>query len=85
MVLRKYAVVFTAQGPAQSWVLLLKNCQRYEQVNDRVIPSSAKLQPGHLPLQGETPSNNRHILREPHGQEHLRAENPRVANFYPLL
>lgn len=41
MVLRKYAVVFTAQGPAQSWAFLLKNCQRYEQVNDRVIPSSS--------------------------------------------
>lgn len=41
--------------------------------------------PRYSPLQGETPSNNRHILREPHRQEHLRAEDPRVANFYPLL
>lgn len=39
----------------------------------------------HSPLQGEAPGDDRHILREPHGQQHLGAEDPRVPHFYPLL
>lgn len=41
--------------------------------------------PGHLPLQGEAPGNDRHILGKPHGQQHLWTEDPRVSDLHPLL
>lgn len=37
------------------------------------------------PFQRESPGDNRHVLRETHGKQHLWPENPRVPHFHPLL
>lgn len=39
----------------------------------------------HLPLQRQTPGDDGHVLRQTHGQQHLRSEDPRVAHLHPLL
>lgn len=40
---------------------------------------------GHSPLQGEAPRNDGHVFGEPHGQQHLGAEEPRIPDFHPLF
>lgn len=38
-----------------------------------------------VPFQGQTPGDDWHPLRQTHGQQHFRPEDPRITHLHPLL